>query len=384
MGGGACRPRDRRRAGGGRQQGKHAATVNVQLLAINDFHGNLEPPAGSRRRTRSTDGDVGAGGVEYLATWLDKLRAQPGHEPLTVGAGDLIGASPLVCGAVPRRADDRGAQRDRAGLVERRQPRVRRGHRRAAADAERRLPPGRRLPGRRRVRRRGVPVPRRQRHVQGHRPDDLPAVQGVKRSAASRSVHRHDAQGHAGHRHAVRRRRPGVPRRGADGQHATPTSCSRSRASTRSSCCCTRAASRTRPTPRASRTSTAATTCSGDLMPIMQQLSTDDRRRRLGPHAPGLQLPHRRQARDQRQRRSAGSMTRPRADDRPPDRGHRQGQSPTNVIVTRDVPNGRRGDEDRRQVRDALRPDRATRRRLDHGRHHPRARRRPASPRSAT
>ena len=68
---------------------------------------------------------------------------------MTVGAGDLIGASPLISGAVPRRADDRVAQRDGHGRLQRRQPRVRRGHHRAAAHAERRLPPGRRLPGRR-------------------------------------------------------------------------------------------------------------------------------------------------------------------------------------------------------------------------------------------
>ena len=43
--------------------------------------------------------NVDAGGVEYLKTWVDKLRAQPGHnQSYFVGAGDLIGASPLVSG----------------------------------------------------------------------------------------------------------------------------------------------------------------------------------------------------------------------------------------------------------------------------------------------
>src|SRR5215203_1669660 len=48
--------------------------VNVQLLAINDFHGNLEPPTGSSGRVQTgvnADGSavtVDAGGMEYLST----------------------------------------------------------------------------------------------------------------------------------------------------------------------------------------------------------------------------------------------------------------------------------------------------------------------------
>ena len=40
--------------------------VTVHLLAINDFHGNLEPPTGSDGRVNQTP----AGGAEYLATHL--------------------------------------------------------------------------------------------------------------------------------------------------------------------------------------------------------------------------------------------------------------------------------------------------------------------------
>lgn len=43
--------------------------VNVQLLAFNDFHGTLDPPAGSNRRI----GEVDAGGVEFLAAHLARL-----------------------------------------------------------------------------------------------------------------------------------------------------------------------------------------------------------------------------------------------------------------------------------------------------------------------
>ena len=69
------------------------APVVVQLLAFNDFHGNLDPPQGG-------DGQVGttvAGGVEYLATHLATLRAK-GPNTLTVSAGDNISASPLLSG----------------------------------------------------------------------------------------------------------------------------------------------------------------------------------------------------------------------------------------------------------------------------------------------
>ena len=73
------------------------ATTEVQILAINDFHGNLEPPKfgidaiapdGSKVR-------VPAGGVAHLATAAKTLRQ--GHpNTITVAAGDLIGATPLV------------------------------------------------------------------------------------------------------------------------------------------------------------------------------------------------------------------------------------------------------------------------------------------------
>jgi 5'-nucleotidase len=71
----------------------NAKTTDVQLLAINDFHGNLEPPSGSSGRI----GTVDAGGVEFLATHIDQLRST-NPNTLVVSAGDLIGASPLLSG----------------------------------------------------------------------------------------------------------------------------------------------------------------------------------------------------------------------------------------------------------------------------------------------
>ena len=70
----------------------------VQLLAINDFHGNLQPPSGSSGRIAVGPGaTVNAGGVEYLATWIKSLRTT-NPNTITIGAGDLIGASPLISG----------------------------------------------------------------------------------------------------------------------------------------------------------------------------------------------------------------------------------------------------------------------------------------------
>jgi 5'-nucleotidase len=68
-----------------------SGTISVQILAVNDFHGNLEPPLGSSGRIGTTN----AGGVEYLATHINSLRAT-NPNTVVVSAGDLIGASPLL------------------------------------------------------------------------------------------------------------------------------------------------------------------------------------------------------------------------------------------------------------------------------------------------
>jgi len=91
--------------------------LNLQILSFNDFHGNLEPPAGSSGRIIVSDNyretssvvngntvysitadTVNAGGVSYLATHL--ARARQGHpDTVTVAAGDIVGASPLLSAA---------------------------------------------------------------------------------------------------------------------------------------------------------------------------------------------------------------------------------------------------------------------------------------------
>jgi 5'-nucleotidase len=74
--------------------------VKLDLLALNDFHGNLEPVPSSSSSGRINN--TPAGGAEYLATKIRDERARSvaaGATPITVAAGDLIGASPLLSAA---------------------------------------------------------------------------------------------------------------------------------------------------------------------------------------------------------------------------------------------------------------------------------------------
>ncbi|ENU1225170.1 metallophosphoesterase [Providencia rettgeri] len=63
---------------------KNTDTVKVQVIGINDFHGALQAP-----------GDGKLGGIESIATLVNQLRAQ-NDKTIVVGAGDLVGASPLL------------------------------------------------------------------------------------------------------------------------------------------------------------------------------------------------------------------------------------------------------------------------------------------------
>jgi len=73
-----------------------AAPVEVQILAFNDFHGNLEtPPPFDIVEPDGTKRQVVSGGVAHLAAALAGLRAGQANT-VTVSAGDTIGASPLI------------------------------------------------------------------------------------------------------------------------------------------------------------------------------------------------------------------------------------------------------------------------------------------------
>ena len=76
------------------------ATTNVTVIGLNDFHGNLEPtnfagvtvpaPADPAKQL-----SLRTGGVEVIGGYLDQERAKTPNL-IFVGAGDLIGASPVT------------------------------------------------------------------------------------------------------------------------------------------------------------------------------------------------------------------------------------------------------------------------------------------------
>ncbi|NNC03604.1 bifunctional metallophosphatase/5'-nucleotidase [Corallococcus exiguus] len=79
-------------------------TVAVKIIAFNDFHGQLEPAAGTGGQIHQAllaDGGVdtatrvNAGGAVYLGRYIADLRAKNPNS-IVVSAGDLIGATPLL------------------------------------------------------------------------------------------------------------------------------------------------------------------------------------------------------------------------------------------------------------------------------------------------
>lgn len=79
----------------------------LNILAFNDFHGNLLPPSSSNgavttdKTPTATGGPtatVPAGGAVYLASWLNAFRSQSTLPTLTLSGGDNIGASPPISG----------------------------------------------------------------------------------------------------------------------------------------------------------------------------------------------------------------------------------------------------------------------------------------------
>lgn len=68
----------------------------VRLIALNDLHGNLEPPSGSSGRvTDDVGAQVEAGGAAFLAAHVAALRAQA-PASVVLSTGDNVGASPLA------------------------------------------------------------------------------------------------------------------------------------------------------------------------------------------------------------------------------------------------------------------------------------------------
>jgi 5'-nucleotidase len=63
------------------------STVDLQVLGLNDLHGNLEP-------TKVSGQD--AGGVAWLGSYLAAAKAQNPKGTIVAHAGDTVGASPLI------------------------------------------------------------------------------------------------------------------------------------------------------------------------------------------------------------------------------------------------------------------------------------------------
>ena len=73
-----------------------AATLNVKVVGFNDYHGTLETPGtfGANLLVPANQRRA-VGGAEYLAAYVKRMKAaQP--NTVVVGAGDFIGASPLI------------------------------------------------------------------------------------------------------------------------------------------------------------------------------------------------------------------------------------------------------------------------------------------------
>jgi len=73
------------------QGAENSKPIDLQLLAVNDFHGALETQDPSFGSAPSR-----LGGAAYLAAHLAAAEAAAPGQTLTVSAGDLIGATPLV------------------------------------------------------------------------------------------------------------------------------------------------------------------------------------------------------------------------------------------------------------------------------------------------
>ncbi|MFI7128672.1 bifunctional metallophosphatase/5'-nucleotidase [Nonomuraea sp. NPDC050153] len=67
-----------------------ADTVDIQLLAFNDFHSGLPTSFGM-----TPSGPVPAGGAEYLAAHMDRLQRDNPHGTLRLAAGDNISSSTM-------------------------------------------------------------------------------------------------------------------------------------------------------------------------------------------------------------------------------------------------------------------------------------------------
>ncbi len=67
----------------------------VKIIGFNDYHGNLQSPGTFSQTADALSPKKAVGGAEYLAGYIAKMKAT-NPNTVVVGAGDLIGASPLI------------------------------------------------------------------------------------------------------------------------------------------------------------------------------------------------------------------------------------------------------------------------------------------------
>lgn len=82
----------------GASQPERYGTTEIQILAFNDLHGQLEPPTSKIITGYNETGapiKVEAGGMEYLATHIKRLSSE-NPSTFVISAGDSIGASPYI------------------------------------------------------------------------------------------------------------------------------------------------------------------------------------------------------------------------------------------------------------------------------------------------
>jgi 5'-nucleotidase len=82
--------------------GDYERPIAIRIVGMNDFHGNIEAPSAGNGGTvvvadpaNPAGTAVRAGGAAFIATLLKQLRAQQPNT-IVVGAGDMIGASPVT------------------------------------------------------------------------------------------------------------------------------------------------------------------------------------------------------------------------------------------------------------------------------------------------
>lgn len=80
----------------GGRHGKWREPIKVKIIGFNDYHGNLQSPGTFGVNTLVPFANRPAvGGAEYLAAYVARMKAQNVNS-VVVGAGDFIGASPLI------------------------------------------------------------------------------------------------------------------------------------------------------------------------------------------------------------------------------------------------------------------------------------------------